>query len=222
MSNRKNYNSIVFLTTLSVYLGLVLVGSPSSVLAQTSLNTENSQIFVGQSLYGNAIDELVRQLETLRKEGKLKADEKIALDYEFSFSESDGSPQYFLSGKVINDHVSSITDLTAEKISRDLSKLENVYFKKSDRLGSFDFTFAIEPKDFLLKVKHNYDWTKDAEAISGIFGKYFEQESVVRKNEPLGKVYENTKVTFENNQVFIVTRLPRASIDSLLAPKDAQ
>lgn len=221
MSNRKNYNSIVFLTTLSVYLGLVLVGSPSSVLAQTSLNTENSQIFVGQSLYGNAIDELVRQLETLRKEGKLKADEKIALDYEFSFSD-DGSPQFLGFGERKNEHLANALDLTAEKISRDLSKLENVYFKKSERLGSFDFTFAIEPKDFLLKVKHSYDWTKDAEAISGIFGKYFEQESVVRKNEPLGKIYENTKVTFENNQVFIVTRLPRGSIDSLLAQKDAQ
>src|SRR5215204_364533 len=37
MSNRKNYNSIVFLTTLSVYLGLVLVGGATpSVLAQAA------------------------------------------------------------------------------------------------------------------------------------------------------------------------------------------
>src|SRR5215203_885631 len=37
MSERKNYNSIVFLTTLSVYLGLVLVGGATpSVLAQAA------------------------------------------------------------------------------------------------------------------------------------------------------------------------------------------
>ena len=34
MSNSKNYNSILFLTTLSVYLGLVLVGASPQVLAQ--------------------------------------------------------------------------------------------------------------------------------------------------------------------------------------------
>jgi hypothetical protein len=37
MSNSKNYNSIVFLTTLSVYLGLVLVGATPPVLAQAAL-----------------------------------------------------------------------------------------------------------------------------------------------------------------------------------------
>src|ERR1044072_6651794 len=41
MSERKNYNSIVFLTTLSVYLGLVLVGGVApSVLAQAALTRD--------------------------------------------------------------------------------------------------------------------------------------------------------------------------------------
>jgi hypothetical protein len=42
------------------------------------------------------------------------------------------------------------------------------------------------------------------------------------QNKPEKVILENTKITFENNQVFIVTRLPRGSIDSLLAQKDAQ
>jgi hypothetical protein len=36
MSNNKRYNQLLFLTTLSVYMGLVLVGSPPQVLAETS------------------------------------------------------------------------------------------------------------------------------------------------------------------------------------------
>jgi hypothetical protein len=36
MSNNKRHNQLLFLTTLSVYLGLVLVGSPPQVLAETS------------------------------------------------------------------------------------------------------------------------------------------------------------------------------------------
>ena len=44
MSDKKKYNSIVFLTTLSVYLGLVLVGGAGSpVLAQAAL-TRNFDI----------------------------------------------------------------------------------------------------------------------------------------------------------------------------------
>ncbi len=42
MSNKKNHNPIYFLTTLSVYLGLVLVGASPQVLAQANL-TEHSQ-----------------------------------------------------------------------------------------------------------------------------------------------------------------------------------
>ena len=39
MTTRKNYNSVIFLTTLSVYLGLVLVGAPAHVLAQAALTS---------------------------------------------------------------------------------------------------------------------------------------------------------------------------------------
>lgn len=36
MSEKKNHNSLIFITTLSVYLGLVLVGSSPAVLAQAA------------------------------------------------------------------------------------------------------------------------------------------------------------------------------------------
>ncbi len=42
MSNKKNHNTIYFLTTLSVYLGLVIVGASPTVLAQAEFS-ENSQ-----------------------------------------------------------------------------------------------------------------------------------------------------------------------------------
>lgn len=42
MSNKKNHNTIYFLTTLSVYLGLVIVGASPQVLAQAKIS-ESSQ-----------------------------------------------------------------------------------------------------------------------------------------------------------------------------------
>jgi hypothetical protein len=44
----------------------------------------------------------------------------------------------------------------------------------------------------------------------------FSSRKPANKKKSSLPVYENTSVTFENNQVFIVTRLPRGSIDSLL------
>lgn len=42
MSDKKNHNSIYFLTTLSVYLGLVIVGASPQILAQVE-NAQNIQ-----------------------------------------------------------------------------------------------------------------------------------------------------------------------------------
>ncbi len=42
MSNKRNHNTIYFLTTLSVYLGLVIVGASPQVLAQAEFS-QNSQ-----------------------------------------------------------------------------------------------------------------------------------------------------------------------------------
>jgi hypothetical protein len=40
LSNGKNHNSILFLTTLGVYLGLVLVGATPQVLAQAAMTRQ--------------------------------------------------------------------------------------------------------------------------------------------------------------------------------------
>jgi hypothetical protein len=44
MSNQTRYNQMLFLTTLSVYMGLVLVGSPPQVLAQVLAETSAPHI----------------------------------------------------------------------------------------------------------------------------------------------------------------------------------
>lgn len=43
MSNQKNHNTIYFLTTLSVYLGLVIVGASPHIIAQAEV-AQNSQL----------------------------------------------------------------------------------------------------------------------------------------------------------------------------------
>jgi hypothetical protein len=50
-----------------------------------------------------------------------------------------------------------------------------------------------------------------ADFLNREFSFYFSVENTLTK-----ELYENAKVTSENNQVFIVTRLPRGSLDELL------
>lgn len=69
MSENRNHNALVFLTTLSVCLGLVLVGTAAPASAQSAPGNGNIRAMVRQSLYGNALEELVRELERLREEG---------------------------------------------------------------------------------------------------------------------------------------------------------
>ncbi len=59
MSKNKNHNTIYFLTTLSVYLGLVFVGASPQALAQTTLaNNSHSQTFKINARTENALSKL--------------------------------------------------------------------------------------------------------------------------------------------------------------------
>lgn len=75
MKDARNHNPLVFLTTLSICLGLMLVGSGTGLSAQTVNGGSNLRAIVRQSLYGDALEELVRELERLREAG-----EDIAID----------------------------------------------------------------------------------------------------------------------------------------------
>ena len=70
MKESRNQNAFLVLTTLSVCLGLVLAGSTPASNAQNTPSNGTIRMMVRQSLYGNALEELVRELERLREEGE--------------------------------------------------------------------------------------------------------------------------------------------------------
>src|SRR5215203_2872032 len=105
MSERKNYNSIVFLTTLSVYLGLVLVGGATpSVLAQAATTRDfniKNEIVVEDDLDKKPDDDVIKlseatggyfdDLESLIEDlNKLHQIEKFNLDFDtFHFKQAE-------------------------------------------------------------------------------------------------------------------------------------
>ncbi len=239
MSKTKSYNQIIFLTTLSVYLGLVLVGASPQVLAQAALTSkfEIKDQIEKQDDLDKKPDEGCQQLG-------VKSNEKLQ---KFSFNRD-----------LFSDYagfVKTLIDLEKEipqksywfEINADynlghfndftLSYGKPILFKKETKKGLLDksetffnllpsiqtkkdLNFSLEfDKDENLSInKVKFSQTNDLLA-KNFYIAYDANLDFLRcicKDNVQKLIYENTTVTAENNQVFIVTRLPRAAIDSLI------
>ncbi len=211
MNNRKNHNSIVFLTTLSVYLGLVLAGGAMpTVLAQAATTRGfdiKNEIVVEDDLDKKPDDE-----NCLESAGRSdEADSQFIEQYAKTIlalvrlSEIDGLTTNASFGFEEND---ALLNQLFPTLRKDLAINGFTYsLNKSGFSGGFDLKSRFD--NDISPFGHSY--------VSSLNSLRFESQ-----NKPANIILKNTEITFENNQVFIVTRLPRGSIDALLAEKDAQ
>jgi hypothetical protein len=222
MTTRKNYNSIVFLTTLSVYLGLVLVGAPPAALAQAAL-TQKLEIKNEAELKDDldkkpddekALDVYVSTLEnlfSLAKDFSSKNSAKLRGDkYEFDcFADifSDKSAQFRCGGG---------SGLFSSDFTPSLQKINQVFAHTSGK-EQVKVSLILTADEFALKTALNYDLKDFAGQYHNFYDAALSRIKLQRLNNPRIIIYQNTSISFENNQVFIITRLPRASIDEILA-----
>jgi hypothetical protein len=242
MSNGKNYNSIVFLTTLSVYLGFVLVGGAvaPSVLAQAA-TTRNfdikNEIVVEDDLDKKPDDDEIKELQKLDLSepvlsfiddlkklasiGKFNLTSEISTQAIFKGSPSTASASYFNK----QDRWQSVASVDAIEKIYEATKYWSDYVEEPDSPEkdyhqTISLNFYSNGLELQVTLRKE---SKDAAAqFAGNLTQVFKVKLDRSKSVPSKQIYENTKAISENNQVFIVTRLPRGSIDSLLARKDAQ
>jgi hypothetical protein len=152
MTKSKNHNSIVFLTTLGVYLGLVLAGGASPQVFAHSALTRNFDI---------------------------------------------------------QDEV---------EVKDDLDKKPEPSTEKPDNKSDADLFAGVSAsvKSFLSQFKQ----TEPISEFGPTPGFVFSREPLVVNPTP-ATVNLNSNLDFRKNQTLLITRLPRASIDPLLA-KNAQ
>ena len=213
MNNRKNYNSIVFLTTLSVYLGLVLAGGAvPSVLAQAATTRGfdiKNEIVVEDDLDKKPDDETYSGL----KSGSNQSDDQFIKQYTktiFDLLEKSYLPDY-----EIKLNISYSPEANDEELSDFFPTL------RKDLLIN-GFNFSLDKNKFFARFNLKSKFDNNISPVNYSFNSSLSFLRYESQNKPEKVILENTKITFENNQVFIVTRLPRGSIDSLLAQKDAQ
>lgn len=222
-AKNKNHNRIIFLTTLSVYLGLVLVGATPAALSQAAMTRQfdiKSEIEYKDDL-DNKPDEtpgkedfpvlFVGLLDEIRKEvenGRVSLPTDFYVSGVFSRTENGGSAG-FGSNDSLDERLRNVIE---NAISREF---EAKAFELADADGKWKtvkISFDADQTDFSLKTSFG---KSNAEQFAEFLkGKY---SSASSENNLTKRAYENTKVSSENNQVFIVTRLPRAAIDEFLA-----
>ena len=231
MNNRNKNNSIIFLTTLSVYLGLVLVGGATpSVLAQAALTRNfdvQEEIEVRDDLDNKPDDEEIRNfqngdfpavfaqlLNEIKEEVKngkislpLQADFIIDAQYRASKMCSGTSIGSNISDQNLSDFVGNALN---QKFESKIYEIADYGSGKSEKSGKV--RLEANSTDLTLKISFTKSNAEQfADFLNQGFSFYFSVENTLTK-----ELYENAKVTSENNQVFIVIRLPRGSLDELL------
>ena len=250
MAKTKNQNSILFLTTFGVYLGLVLAGATPQVVAQRAAmartfdikdEIERSDEFDGdpdieelKSLITNALEGTISSFlgevrssaidsttrTSFRKAHSLRT---VRNFYAEDWVEVTDPLSSYTGGDSINDLHRSL-DLGSHWT---FSSLPN-FLKAQGCARKEKFCkvvgFSTDLDSDALSIKLSFSRTDALESfrLAGYLNNFLYGRAGYFQNDPIiKKVYESTRVTSDYANIVIVTRLPRGSLDKLLA-KDAK
>lgn len=243
MSKSKNHNTIYFLTTLSVYLGLVIVGASPQVFAQEKLN-KTLKLSKDKSFscpYNGLInDETEENVNPFNYELANRFVELIEVtDFKILFAKENNeiislpffwkqiefAPYLNKYGELIDhDWNDKTSDWASAAQAGQISELHSLFLTPlSDCFKPSKQKLISNSSD----IKIDYDWLNSelriqkkselrANELVENLRKFFSTQNSETTNKAVKIFYNYTQVYAENNQVVIVTRLPRASIDSLI------
>ncbi len=245
MSKNKGYNSILFLTTLSVYFGLVLVGAPSSVLAQQAALTQRFEIQnefeteddldkkpdEDESLdhyflirFDDALNNFVDDLKKLRSQRKYKFNnqEEIIVGSNYTYCANnvvDASSSYVASW--ISEELERLRKDLDIAGGRDFNQLPGFIETATNKQGNtlckeFGLEFSVDKTELKVKISFSQDSPQKAAITAQNLSANFSTKAVNAQTVSTKKFYENTRAKADNQYVRIVTRLPRGSLDALV------
>jgi len=243
LNNRKPQNSILVLATLGVYLGLVLVGATPQVLANAAMtrqfdvkdeievkddldkkpDDERSPVTASVQVYLNDVEFFLASLGRLKARGKFDPAKDT-----FNVSQTTLLPcvDSNLAGRYTPtrfDNTSEPSRSALEYFSRSMvygyslgDCIANTEFSGVAAADS-RFTFGFDSKTFSVNIgvkkqspQRALDLLRELESTLRL---YSTQENTKLRQS----IIANTAFSADNDQVFVVTRLPRAGLDTLLA-----
>jgi hypothetical protein len=246
VNSRKGQNSILFLTTLGVYLGLVLVGATPQALAHQRAamtrqfdirdeiefrddldrdpDDERSPIGDSVEVYLQDLEQLIAALGGLDRNGKF---DRASSHFEVSqtvllpcmaFNQAGNyTPEKF-------QYKDASLRPALERFSKQLvygyslgDCVKNDSFAGKEAVASRS-AFKFDGSALSVEIKVRKTSPGSARDLLGALPGAFRSDRILRGASVLRrKLVDATSFRKDNDQVFIVTRLPRASIDELLA-----
>lgn len=244
MSEKKNHNSLIFITTLSVYLGLVLVGSSPAVLAQAATTRSfdiKSEIVVEDDLDKKPDDELIplsgtrggyfddlrtliEDLKNLQRIDKFSFDEDTP-EFRFGYAvpcETSADSRFLFSVEkyeAANNWLGPAIEDVSETVRKNIRLGDCLPHPTFKETGAKVLKFEVAIDENGLRTQLSLAKSSSARARHLLENLERGYKALAPRDEQttIRAIYENTTFRVENDQVFIVTNLPRASIDELLA-----
>ena len=242
MNNRKNQNSILVLATLGVYLGLVLAGATPQVLAQAATAKQfnvkdevevqdefdnNPDIGELKSLITNSLEKTLVSFFRDVKASNLDAPSRTSLHRPHSVTTLRNfcGPEWIESSGIMLDSRDSLeqlhSDLYAgwnwnfESVPRFVQTQEGP--SKQKFCKAFSLTTSLDSKELSFKLLLSRTDSLNAFRLAGYLNDFLIGRSHNFQDPLTRQVYQYTRATSDYANLVIVTRLPRAGLDSLLA-----
>jgi hypothetical protein len=236
LNNRKGQNSILFLTTLGVYLGLVLVGAtPVLGHAATTRNFEISdEIEIKDDLDKNPdrrnettfVEEIASLLSTLNsyvEEDKFTWNSKFEFNIEDLSFAKDGKPS-FLGFGTLESPEGRLFEHSALAAAQSLI-VEKVEVSAGEKYSTWPETvnlkFRSDGSNIRFDITVSTADDGGAKRLNSALSDFLKRIAQDSKSAMARIVAEKTTSEVDNVKVILVTRLPRAALDPLLA-KDAK
>lgn len=234
----------MILTTLGVYLGLLVVGGAAPQTFAHSATTRNfelvDEIELKDDLDNKPDDErspvhmsLQNYLQDIEvffaRLGRLKGSGKFDLENDdFEVAQSTQLPcvaanrtgsytaaKFELRNESLRSTLESFSKLLTDGYSL-ADCLPNARFGDTEATNS-KFDFKLDKTGFFVHVSVKKRSPQDAAYLASDLAKTYARLKSVEPSAGRLAIYEATTFKSQNDQVFIVTRLPRAGLDPLLA-----
>lgn len=228
MSNRQGQNSILILTTLGVYLGLMLVGAtPVLGHAATTRHFEiTDEIEITDDLdkkpdeessidqFASCFEELVRVAAewSSKNAPDSSSDDLLSFNYFVSVKPS-GAARHFAPSPV-----NYRQQLSLGKNHKPLQGLYDAFLpRESDWNEKFLVQFEFGVQDISLKATISEPGPIVADSAADAYSKAIARRLAGESLAVRFSILQSTQVTAEGDRVIIVARLPRAGLDPLPA-----
>lgn len=235
MANRKNYNSILFLT---VYLGLVLVGGSSHVFAYAATNSIfdiRNEIEFKEDLDNKpddeindflalepekAVAEFIEELKKLKQSGEHISNRQISVGcYHAWASEAEAMATMGPPRKGSSNASSALAKLWKRfetLLNRPYNNLPSFFKSFEDSGFTFNHKYVFSSRNLEARFNFFHGSPDDAKFFAEKLNNAFAEKSLNAKDRTTKITYENTKALSSNSYITVVINLPRGSIDSLL------